>query len=127
MKPADLAGQPLFYEFRGEDWIDWFRAAGVALSAPPMATRIDDSNALRRIALEGHGIALFFRRLAAEDLAIGRLVQPFEVAVDTGFHYFLTYPADRELSTGGKDFRRWLLSELKRTDAEGCSSLTRRT
>jgi DNA-binding transcriptional LysR family regulator len=112
-EPGDLLGQPLFYEFHQKDWADWFRAAGVELSGCPVATRINDSNALRRIALEGHGVALFFRSLMQDDLIIGRLVQPFDRVVDTGCHYFLNYPSDRELSAGGKRFRRWLLSELQ--------------
>lgn len=111
-RPADLADESLFFEFRQRDWEDWFQAAGVTLPEAPKATRIDDSNALRRVALEGHGVALFFRSLAEDDLSVGRLVQPFDVLVDTGFHYFLNYPSDRELSAGGKRFRRWLLSEL---------------
>ena len=111
-KPADLIRQPLFYEFRQKDWIEWFHAAGLAPTAQPSATRIDDSNALRRIALDGHGVALFFRSLVEEDLSIGGLVQPFDQVVDTGHHYFLNYPSDRELPAGAKHFRRWLLTEL---------------
>ena len=110
--PTDLLGKPLFYEFRQRDWLDWFQAAGQPLTVRPTATRIDDSNALRRVALDGHGVALFFRSLAEDDLAIGRLVQPFDQVVDTGHHYFLNYPSDRELPAGGKRFRRWLRSEL---------------
>lgn len=111
-EPADLARQPLFCEFHQDDWVNWFQAAGVVLPDPPPATRIDDSHALRKVALEGHGVALFFRSLAEDDLAIGRLVQPFDLAVDTGCHYFLNYPSDRDLSAGGKRFQRWLRSEL---------------
>ncbi len=114
LEPVDLIKQPLFYEFRREDWADWFAASGNALSEPPAATKIDDSNALRRIALEGHGIALFFYTLAVEDLAIGRMLQPFDVTVDTGNHYFLNYPSDRELSIGAKRFRRWLQTEISK-------------
>lgn len=112
LKPDSLIQQPLFYEFRQKDWTDWFKAAGITLSEAPAATRINDSNALRRIALEGHGITLFFRSLAEDDLKIGRVIQPFDVNIDTGDHYFLNFPSDRELSAGGKRFRRWLRSEL---------------
>lgn len=112
LEPVDLLKLPLFYEFRPEDWTDWFEAAGVAAPETAAATKIDDSNALRRIAAEGHGVALFFRVLAEEDLSIGRMLQPFDITVDTGDHYFLNYPSDRELSAGGKRFRRWLQAEV---------------
>ncbi|TQV83181.1 LysR substrate-binding domain-containing protein [Denitrobaculum tricleocarpae] len=112
LKPGDLIKQPLFYEFRREDWADWFAASGTTLSGLPAATKIDDSNALRRIAMEGHGIALFFRTLVEEDLAVGRMLLPFDVTVDTGNHYFLNYPSDRELSAGARRFRRWLQTQI---------------
>ncbi|MEO3429064.1 LysR substrate-binding domain-containing protein [Pelagibius sp. CAU 1746] len=113
-RPADLLGRQLFFEFRLSDWAAWFAAAGVSDTGELQATRLDDSNALRRAALDGHGVALFFRSLAQDDLAIGRLVEPFGQAADTGSHYFLNYPAGRELSSGGKAFRRWLRAELRR-------------
>ena len=106
---------PLFYEFCEDDWRAWLRGCGgegARVDGASM-TRIDDSHALRRVALEGHGLALFFRELAAEDLAIGRLVQPFDHVVDTGSHYFLTCPEGRELSAAAKAFRRWLFAERR--------------
>lgn len=114
--PADLLAQPLFYEFHERDWANWFAAAGLDFAERGTPTRIDDTNALRRAALEGHGVALFITALAEEDLAIGRLVQPFDIAVDTGDHYFLNHPSERELPAAAKRFRRWLLSELESGD-----------
>lgn len=111
-KPADLLKLPLFYEFNEGDWVKWFSDAGLKLSKPLSATRIDDSNALRQIALDGHGVVLFFSALAEEDLRIGRLVQPFGTVVDTGAHYFLNHPSDREVPLAQKRFTRWLFSEL---------------
>lgn len=110
--PERLLSQPLFYEFRKSDWTDWFKLAGVDCPGNFRATRLNDTNALRRAALEGHGVALFFHSLAAEDLALGKLVQPFDIAVDTGDHYFLNHPSDGELRAGAKTFRRWLRAEL---------------
>ena len=75
--------------------------------------RLDDSHALRRAAVEGQGIALFFTGFLQEDLATGRLVQPFPVSVDTGSSYWLNYPNDVELPYGARLFRNWLLREIK--------------
>lgn len=110
-QPVDLLALHLLYEFRQSDWSAWFTSAGVAQDGNFLATRLDDSNTLRRAALQGHGVALFFKSLVEEDLALGRLVQPFDIAVDTGCHYFLNYPAARDLNAAGKAFRRWLRSE----------------
>lgn len=109
--PAALLDAALFYEFSASDWMAWFALFDLHPADRLAATRIDDSHALRRAALEGHGLALICRTLVEEDLAVGRLVQPFDRTVDTGFHYFLNYPSDRELSSAAKAFRRWLLDE----------------
>lgn len=117
-KPDDLLAQPLFYEFHERDWVNWFAAAGLDVAGRVTPTRLDDTNALRRAALAGHGVALFITSLAEEDLALGRLVQPFDIAVDTGDHYFLNHPSDRELPAAAKRFRRWLLRELENGDGQ---------
>lgn len=107
-----IASLPLFCEFAKEDWQLWFSKAGVQTDSLNI-TQIDDSHALRRVALEGHGIALFFSTLAREDIEFGRLVQPFELPIDTGNHYFLNHPLDRDLVKSAKTFQRWLLAQRR--------------
>lgn len=114
--PQDLIGKPLFYEFNPADWLGWFAASGMQLGQCPPATHLDDSHALRRMALDGHGVVLFFRSLVQADLASGRLVQPFSICVDTGAHYFISHPVNRELPSHARKFRRWLLAERDSID-----------
>ncbi len=109
--PGALMSERLFYEFARGDWTRWFEEAGVAGSEGCAATRIDDTHALRRIALNGDGFALLCHDLVAEDLECGRLVRPFPVTVDTGAHYFLNFPVRADLSGAAKRFRTWLLKE----------------
>jgi DNA-binding transcriptional LysR family regulator len=109
--PARLLDLTLFYEFDLADWASWFERAGVALPKDAKSFRLNDSHALRRAALDGHGVALFFRGLVEDDLRSGRLVQPFRLAVDTGFDYYLNYADRQELPAKAKAFRRWLLDE----------------
>jgi DNA-binding transcriptional LysR family regulator len=69
-KPTDLARWRLFYEFDPEHWTRWFVAAGANLPAKARTVRVDDSHALRKIALESQGVALFFTGLSREDLRL---------------------------------------------------------
>ncbi len=108
--PAALRKHALFYEFKLKDWVQWFNQAGIDDMQNFTATRIDDTHALRRIALNGDGFALLCREMVIEDLDCGRLRQPFGTTVDTGCHYYLNYPSDRELSSAAKKFRSWLLA-----------------
>lgn len=113
-RPGDLAKHRLLYEFSPEDWLAWFARAGDVDTTMTEMIRIGDTHALRRAALDGQGCALVSTALFKDDLETGRLVQPFDMTVDTGDHYFLNYPADRPLSAAAKRFRRWLMSEIER-------------
>ena len=82
-----------------------------ALPKEARSFRLNDSHALRRAALDGHGVALFFRGLLEDDLRSGRLVQPFPLGVNSGFDYYLNYADGHELPAKSKAFRRWLLEQ----------------
>jgi DNA-binding transcriptional LysR family regulator len=113
-EPEQLLAQTLLYEFDLGDWQLWFKEAGVTMGPPVRSIRLNDSHALRRAALDGHGVALFFRGLIEDDLASGRLVQPFGRTVHTGFDYYLNYAEGEELPAKSKAFRRWIFDEVKR-------------
>ena len=112
-EPRHLLELTLFYEFDLRDWQLWFELAGVTATAPLCSIRLNDSHALRRAALDGHGVALFFRGLLEEDLQSGRLIQPVDFTVHTGFDYYLNYADDQDLPAKSKAFRRWIFGEVK--------------
>jgi DNA-binding transcriptional LysR family regulator len=112
LKPSDLAGHTLFCEFDEQHWHDWLALAGVPKRQKLKIVRIDDSHALRRTALDGHGFALFFSCLIEEDLRSGQLLRPFKPALDTGNAYYLTQPADVAPSPQLAAFTEWLLEEV---------------
>lgn len=122
--PSALLRLPLFYEFDLAHWRAWAQAAGRADTTLGESLRLSDSHALRRVACDGHGVALFFAALVEDDLAQGRLAQPFPVKVHIGADYFLNYPAGAELPRKARLFRGWLMDMLAeaqagRTDATG--------
>ena len=108
--PRQLLQLPLFYEFDLGDWKSWFDACGVAMPAVD-SLRLSDSHALRRMALDGHGVALFFAAMLDDDLDTGRLVRPFATEFNTGTDYYLNYPSDTELPSKSRKFRRWILEQ----------------
>jgi LysR family glycine cleavage system transcriptional activator len=78
--PADLAGLPLLRS-DGEDWLPWFRRAGLDWPEPSGGLMISDSAVLVQAAIEGRGVALARRSLAALALREGKLLRPFELSV----------------------------------------------
>ncbi|WP_119303465.1 LysR substrate-binding domain-containing protein [Dongia deserti] len=108
--PRDLLRLQLLYEFDLGDWKAWFEASNVAMPEVD-SLRLSDTHALRRMALDGHGVALLFADMLDEDLAAGRLIQPFPVQVNTGANYYLNYPSDSELPSKSAKFKRWILEQ----------------
>ncbi|WP_407278349.1 transcriptional regulator GcvA [Aromatoleum evansii] len=79
--PVDLAGLPLLRS-EGEDWAPWFRAAGLDWPEPASGLMLSDSALVLQAALEGRGVALARRSLAASALRAGKLLRPFDIAIE---------------------------------------------
>jgi LysR family transcriptional regulator of beta-lactamase len=104
--PGDLTREVLLRSYRPDEWKLWFDAAGVA--APPLRGPIfDASPTLAAAAASGAGVALLPARLFEQDLASGRLAQPFDLCVDAG-RYWLTRLKSRSETAAMAAVRAWL-------------------
>jgi LysR family transcriptional regulator of beta-lactamase len=104
--PGDLAREVLLRSYRPDEWKLWFDAAGVA--TPPIRGPIFDSSpTMASAAASGVGVALLPVRLFEQDLASGRLVQPFSLCVTTG-RYWLTRLKSRPETAAMAAVRDWL-------------------
>jgi LysR family transcriptional regulator, regulator of gene expression of beta-lactamase len=104
--PGDLGREVLLRSYRPDEWRLWFDAAGVA--APPIRGPIfDASPTIASAAASGVGVALLPVRLFEQDLASGRLVQPFSLFVDAG-RYWLTRLKSRPDTAAMAAVREWL-------------------
>ena len=111
LTPEDLLRHQLFYEFDVAHWRQWLAAAGVADPGACSGVRIDDTHALRRVVLDGHGFGLFFVELIQEDVRTGKLVQPFDLCIDPGCAYYLNRPRDTPMSAKLQTFSQWIMEE----------------
>jgi len=104
--PADLAHVPLLRSYRGDEWLRWLQAAG----GPGVEARgpvFDSSLALAAAAASGAGMALLPLRMFEQDLAEGRLLQPFATSVELG-SYWLARLRSRPERAPARRFREWL-------------------
>ncbi len=89
--PADLARQTLLRSYRVQDWPGWCAAAGLAETAITARGPVFDASlTMVQAALAGEGVALAPPTMFTRDLADGRLVQPFDVTVETGSYWLAT-------------------------------------
>ncbi len=109
--PADMLALPRFGRERW--WRAWFAAAGLAdadLTAQP-GVELDVEQHAVTAAIAGHGVALSSPLFFEQDIAAGRLLQPFELVVRDQRDYWLTYPTTLRTSEKIRAFRAWLLAQ----------------
>ena len=107
-EPRDLLEFPLLHHRNTEGWRQWFEASGVTLPNDLPGTTIEDSNIILHAALEGRGVALGVLPFIADDLASGRLLQPFELSIEPDDAYFLIYRPDALDNPAVEAVRHWL-------------------
>lgn len=97
-------------------WAAWFAAAGVGTPPPPSRRGFMFDNQLQEgsAAREGFGIALMTPLIWREDLAAGRLVQPFATMFLPGTGHWLVHPEQRVGVRKLERFREWLRDEVMR-------------
>lgn len=116
-QPADLRHHTLLHDDTIPDlaerpcWEAWLKAAGVQGIDTSRGPHFNNSVLALGAAVDGVGVALGMCPLVLSDIAAGRLVSPFEAAIDSNFAYFLTCAeaiADRPKVAVLRD---WLLAE----------------
>jgi len=118
-RPEDLRRHTLLhYEWIAEgdswpDWRSWLLAAGVEGIDTIRGLHFSQTTLALQAALEGQGVALGDSTLVADDLAAGRLVQPFALAIKgpPQFAYHLVYREATLERPLARAFRDWLVAE----------------
>lgn len=110
--PADMAKIELLD--RGDAWWQqWFEACGHPFDLPPPdAAPIMLQTITASAAMAGLGGALLVPEFFAQEIADGRLIQPFDIVVDDGNAYWLAFPESRRNVPKIKAFRDWIVGEI---------------
>ena len=113
-EPADLFKHSLLrdYDWRGNFWADWFKAAGLGEIDFGHALSFNNSALMVQAAIDGLGVALTQQILVGDDLKAGRLVKPFELQIETDYAYWVVMPPLYRERPKVAAFRSWILEEL---------------
>ena len=101
------------FDAEAPTWSTWLRSAG--------ATAVDDSHGIRfshpdhalQAAIDGAGVVLGWRNLAADDIEAGRLVQPFDLSLALGSAFYFVYPQAYDDRAKIASFKQWLLQQIE--------------
>ncbi|MEM7522479.1 MAG: LysR substrate-binding domain-containing protein [Pseudomonadota bacterium] len=110
--PADLARASLLHGDLPETWATWFAAAGCAMD-PPTGPRLGDDGALLQAALDHQGVALGRSLLIADDVAVGKLITPFETELPASHAYWFVRPEAREPGPALRAVERWVAAQFE--------------
>ncbi len=114
--PADLARHTLLHDDLREDWPRWLVAAGVTGIDLTRGPTFNETSLIMQAAAAGLGVAIAVSALVAADLAEGRLVRPFEIAVAEEAGFYLVYPEASAARAKVRAFRDWMLAEARAAD-----------
>ena len=115
--PADLRYHRLIHDNFRIDWATWLKAAGLDDINPDNGVRFDSAAYAVEAAVQGEGVLLGRSALVSNDLAAGRLVRPFDLALKSRWNYYVVYPEGAMRLKKVRSFRDWLFSEM--TSATG--------
>lgn len=111
-EPADLLKVPLI-DASDPWWVSWLTAHGLPTDilgsqiALAMSSQAIDASA----AIAGFGAALLTPAYYRQELADGRLIQPFDEVMKEDSAYWLAYPESRRNVPKIKAFREWVVAE----------------
>jgi len=118
----DLRRHTLFHSnLRALDWSLWLTAAvasGEATSEdvsaidPDRGIKLENTNLAYQAALAGHGVAIGFNLLAADEIAAGRLVRPFGTVRRSRRSFWLICRNESRPDRRIETFRAWIEKEI---------------
>jgi LysR family glycine cleavage system transcriptional activator len=119
--PSDLRHHRLIHDNFRINWGTWLEQAGLHDIDPARGMTFESAAYAVEAAVQGQGVLLGRSALVSADLAAGRLVRPFELALKSRWRYYVVYPDGALHHRKVEAFRNWLFSEMA-MDAAGAST-----
>ncbi len=98
---------------RADAWRHWLDSAGISAVNAMQGARYESFSILISAACAGLGIALIPKFLIAEELEKKQLAIAYNLPLKSDDAYYLVYPKENLSSSALKQFRKWLLEEVK--------------
>ena len=113
--PEDLRFHTLLHDdtkYEGRpDWKTWLKSAKVKTVDSTRGVHFNHGNLAINAAVNGQGVVLSMKSLASGDIAAGRLVVPFDIALPLEYAYYLITLEESSDHPHTAAFRDWLIEE----------------
>ena len=112
-QPEDLKGYPLLHtsNANSDDWRLWLTAAGLPADiAKQPGITFDMIFMTIQAAIDGIGVAMGRTSYVSDDIAKGRLVGPFKIALPADAGFYLVSPEGRREAPKLAAFRQWMIA-----------------
>ncbi len=116
--PADVLRSGLLHLSDHEDWVAWFRLAGLDDGLARAGIVFSDMNLVYAAALAAQGIAMGDEFICHGAMASGQLVRPFELSILSPRTYQLVVPSEKAGNPAVAAFRGWIREELPADQAD---------
>jgi LysR family glycine cleavage system transcriptional activator len=108
---SNLCHHKLLHDSTYKNWSAWVDLAGLSDVDPKRGSLMDDTNVLMQAAINGLGVALGSSRFISDDLAAGRLVNPFGPVLHDDLAYYVVCPLANLERPEVRGFRDWLIGQ----------------
>lgn len=102
----------LLHLYDYEDWLNWFRLAGLPEDGARTGQRFSDMNLVYAATMASQGIAMGDEFICREAMAQGLLVRPFDITIRSSRSYFMVVPEEKAANPAVIAFRSWMAEEL---------------
>lgn len=108
-----LHNHSMDYDPDAPTWLTWLEAAGASNVDASRGTHFSLPDHGLQASIDGAGVVLGWRSLAAEDIAAGRVVEPFDLVLPLGSSFYLVYPESQSIRSNIAALRDWLMREVR--------------
>ncbi len=108
-----LHNHSMDYDPEAPTWDTWLKAAGASKVDASRGTHFSLPDHGLQASIDGAGVVLGWRTLAAPDIAAGRVVTPFDLVLPLGSSFYLAYPEAHAPRPNIAALRDWLMSEVR--------------
>ena len=108
-----LHNHSMDYDPDAPTWEKWLDAAGASDVDASHGTHFSLPDHGLQAAIDGAGVVLGWRTLSANDVAAGRVVEPFDLELSLRSSFYLCYPEAHSLRPNIAILRDWLMQEVR--------------